>query len=69
MSLSNEQLVQVLKAAITTSSTEGIASPQDADAFIDLSREQTSILQELRHRSRATSSRRAGRARRCSRSK
>ena len=48
MSLSNEQLVDVLKAAITTASTEGISSPQDADSFIDLSREQTAILQELR---------------------
>jgi hypothetical protein len=48
MSLSNEQLVDVLKAAITTSSTEGIAAAQDADSFIDLSREQTAILQELR---------------------
>ena len=48
MSLSNEQLVDVLKAAITTASTEGISSPQDADSFVDMSREQTAILQELR---------------------
>ena len=45
--MTNEQLVDLLKATISTS-TGGIAEPQDAEAFIDLSRDQTAILQEIR---------------------
>ena len=46
--MTNEELVGVLKATIDTTGTAGLAAPQDAESFIDLSREQTSVLQEIR---------------------
>lgn len=46
--MSNEQLVDVLKATIDTTAPGGIASPQDAEAFVDLTRDQTAVLSELR---------------------
>ncbi len=46
--MTNEQLVDVLKATVDTSSPGGLASPQDAAAFIDLARDQTAVLSELR---------------------
>ena len=46
--MSNEELVDVLKATIDTTTPGGLASPQDADAFVDLTREQTAVMQEIR---------------------
>ena len=46
--MTNEQLVNVLKATIDTGTAAGLASPQDAEAFVDLSRAQTSVMQEIR---------------------
>ena len=46
--MTNEQLIDVLKATIDTTGAAGLASPQDAEAFIDLSREQTAVMQEIR---------------------
>lgn len=45
--LSNEELLQVLKAQITTG-LGGLASAQDANEFIDLAVDQTAVLQKLR---------------------
>lgn len=45
--ISNEQLLEVLKAQITTD-LGGLASAQDAEEFIDLAVEQTAILQRIR---------------------
>lgn len=46
--MTNEQLVRLLKAQIDTSTAAGLASPQDAEEFIDLSVDQTPVLRELR---------------------
>jgi len=45
--ISNEQLLEILKAQITTG-LGGLASAQDAEEFIDLAVEQTAILQKIR---------------------
>lgn len=45
--LSNEQVLELLKASITTS-LEGLVSPQQVSEFIDMTVEQTAILQQLR---------------------
>lgn len=45
--LSNEELLDVLKAQIDTTASQGIASTQDAEEFIDLSVEQSQILQTI----------------------
>ncbi len=45
--LSNKELLQILKAQITTG-LGGLASPQDTEEFIDLSVEQTRVLQAIR---------------------
>jgi len=45
--LSNEELLQILKAQITTG-LGGLASPQDTEEFIDLSVEQTQVLKAIR---------------------
>lgn len=45
--LSNEELLQILKAQITTG-LGGLASAQDANEFIDLAVEQTAVLQNIR---------------------
>ena len=45
--LSNEELIQLLKAQITTS-VGGQASPQDVEKFVDLAVDQTAVLQDLR---------------------
>ena len=46
--MTNEELFEIIKAQIDTSVAAGIVSPQDAAEFIDLTREQTAILQEIR---------------------
>lgn len=47
--MTNQQLVRLLKAAITEGgATAGIAEPQDANEFIDLTVDQTAILQQIR---------------------
>ena len=48
MAMSNEELMQILKAITVTSGTEGIASPEDAQEFIDLTTDQTDVLQHIR---------------------
>lgn len=48
MAVTNEELLDILKAQIDTSASAGIASPQDAEAFVDLAIEQTAILREIR---------------------
>lgn len=45
--LTNEELLEILKAQITTG-LGGLASAQDAEEFIDLAVEQTSVLQKIR---------------------
>lgn len=45
--LTNEELLEILKAQIDTSSSSGIAAPQDAEEFIDLSVKQSHILQNI----------------------
>ncbi|APF20392.1 hypothetical protein Calab_1459 [Caldithrix abyssi DSM 13497] len=45
--LSNEELQEILKAQITTG-LGGLASPQDAEEFIDLAVEQSAVLQAIR---------------------
>ena len=45
--MTNDELLEVLKAQIDTTATAGISAPQDAEEFIDLSVEQTPILQEI----------------------
>ena len=46
--MSNEELIEVLKAHIDTSDPSGIASAQDAEEFIDLAVEQTQVLGMIR---------------------
>ena len=46
--MTNEELVEVLKATVDTTTGAGISSPQDAEDFVDLAREQTAILSEIR---------------------
>lgn len=45
--LTNKELQEILKAQITTG-LGGLASPQDAEEFIDLAVEQTAVLQSIR---------------------
>ncbi|MDX1420618.1 MAG: hypothetical protein R3181_11675 [Rubricoccaceae bacterium] len=45
--MTNEQIIELLKATIDTSGG-GISEPQDAEAFIDLTRDQTAVLREVR---------------------
>lgn len=46
--MTNDELFDILKAQIDTSVAAGLVSAQDAAEFIDLSREQTQILQVIR---------------------
>ena len=44
--MTTEQLFEILKAQIDTATVPGLVSSQDVEEFIDLTREQTAILQE-----------------------
>ena len=46
--MTNEELLEILKSTIDTSVAAGLVSPQDAGEFIDLSIDQTQILQVIR---------------------
>jgi len=46
--MTTEDLFQILKAQIDTATVPGLVSSQDVEEFIDLTREQTAILQENR---------------------
>ena len=46
--MTTEQLFEILKAQIDTATVPGLVSSQDVEEFIDLTREQTAILQEIR---------------------
>lgn len=47
--MTNEQLLDLLKATIDTSGGQGIASAEDANEFIDLAIDQTPVLQTIRN--------------------
>ena len=46
--MTTEQLFEILKAQIDTATVPGLVSSQDVEEFIDLTRDQTAILQEIR---------------------
>ena len=46
--MTNEQLVNILKATIDTTASAGIASPEDPKEFIDLAVDQTPVLGAIR---------------------
>lgn len=46
--MTNEELIEILKAQIDTSSPAGLSSAQDAEEFIDLSIDQTAVLRKIR---------------------
>jgi len=46
--MTTEELFEILKAQIDTATVPGLVSSQDVEEFIDLTREQTAILQEIR---------------------
>lgn len=48
MAITNEELLDMLKAQIDTSIPAGVAGAQDAEEFIDLAVDQTAVLQAIR---------------------
>ncbi len=48
MAMSNEALVNVLKAQIDTTNPAGLSGAQDAEAFVDLAIDQTDVLKAIR---------------------
>ena len=48
MSMTNQELVRVLKAQIDTTAVAGLSSPEEAEQFVDLAVDQTDVLDMIR---------------------